>query len=99
MSEFKKLFYCEDDSKRALWRYFLFITAVVALIISEIDPVIANDILMILELIFIIRYFQNSSLKEELPEIYSRNKVGFALFGFWALSTLVSLLGSPRPRF
>jgi len=94
MSALKTLFYCEIGKCRSLWCYFLFLVFFVTFFINENDSVIAIGLQMSLLVIFIIWRFKNDTLLQDIGIFYGRNQAVFILFGFWAISSFISLAAS-----
>lgn len=94
MQVFKSFFFHEDKSLRWQFRYLFFVFIFISLFVSEIDPVIGNDIILFLELIFIFSY-RNLGLKSNLLSSYQNNRFLFVLFALWIVGAFISLIFSP----
>lgn len=83
----------ESPQYKWTYRYLLTIFVFVGLLISDLGPIVANDLLFFLQLIFIILYLGDQQLSS-LGASIKENRLLAVLFLLWSASSLVSLLNS-----
>src|SRR5690606_26108516 len=82
-------------TQRRIFNYLFFIVAFTGIFVSEINPVIGNDILLFLQAVFIFYYYRNSTLQTDTLAAYQNNKPIYNLFMLWLVASFISLVFSP----
>lgn len=95
MQNFKNLFLNSNKTQRRIFNYLFFIVAFTGIFVSEINPVIGNDILLFLQAVFIFYYYRNSTLQTDTLAAYQNNKPIYNLFMLWLVASFISLVFSP----